>query len=187
MPPKASGSKKRQTIQTPYENRNVMEKNPRNWSTHEVFDLETTGKRRDSNRLVAKHSRTYGKVAGPALACSASSELLSGRWTLGAMVELERRRYDKKLRAKVRAWLNLFGPRVVDFEISIRIRSLAWMSPSMECLVRTVNVRPWGCPIFQACEFADLKRVKFLLESGEASINDVCPDGNSLLWVSPRS
>ncbi|SPQ24530.1 6437b7bc-d59f-4616-9459-813b93939ca8 [Thermothielavioides terrestris] len=59
---------------------------------------------------------------------------------------------------------------------------MAWLSPLVQCRVVAANVRSQFSPIFQACKYGDLKRIKLLLESGEASINDRNIIGDGLLW-----
>ncbi|KAH6847591.1 hypothetical protein B0I37DRAFT_147839 [Chaetomium sp. MPI-CAGE-AT-0009] len=93
---------------------------------------------------------------------------------IAAVAEFQSRAYRKKLRATIRVWSRLFGSRIVEFEFAIHIRSKAWLSPTLELAVRSINIRPWGSEIFSACQTFDIARVKNLFESGKASINDVC-------------
>jgi hypothetical protein len=49
---------------------------------------------------------------------------------------------------------------------------------------RTYNMRPLDSLIFQCCKKGDLERVKRLIRSGEASLLDVTPTGETLITVS---
>jgi hypothetical protein len=144
--------------------------------------MERIERARYHHQVVAEHSWSFSAGDTPS---TLPSGLVAWHGT-SARVKLQRKRHEKTLRAKVRAWVTLFGPKVVEFEFAVRLRSMAWLSPLVQCRVVAANVRSQFSPIFQACKYGDLKRIKLLLESGEASINDRNIIGDGLLWVSAR-
>jgi hypothetical protein len=149
-----------------------------------LFDMQIIKQNVNTNRVMAQHSWTYrwnDNGRHPAPTPEGSSRLGS----VAAVAEFESRAYRKKLRAKVRVWFGLFGPRVAEFEFAVHVRSKAWLSPTVEVAVRSINIRPWLSRIFQDCEASNLINVKGLIETGAASINDVSEfNHKSLLQVS---
>lgn len=141
---------------------------------------------RMSNQIAGRHVWTYGSGADNCfpLAPQTSSDDQTQSSGLSAVAELQSKRYRKKLRAKVRVWFNVFGPRVAEFELAIHIRSKAWLSPSLAGTVRCINIRPRDSPIFDACTEGDLDEIRSLIECGAANINDVTEAGIGLLVVS---
>ncbi|KAI1332896.1 hypothetical protein F5Y16DRAFT_356911 [Xylariaceae sp. FL0255] len=80
----------------------------------------------------------------------------------------------RNARLALRLGLKLMQQRVFYFEFNLRQVSRYWVSiPSVEFSIASVNVRPSNSPIFKACFDWNLKMVRFLLETGQASIYDV--------------
>ena len=156
-------------------------------ATHDVYNIDSLEEARDSRQIIAQHSWTYGNGADDIFHVQKPGNETTHSQSLGALLQLQRKRHERKVRAKARLWFNLFGPKLLDLEIAIRVRSKAWISPSVECRISAINIRPSDAPIFKACYSRNLPEVKLLLESGEASVNDVSEEGRSLLAVSART
>ncbi|KAK3292913.1 uncharacterized protein B0H64DRAFT_203125 [Chaetomium fimeti] len=107
------------------------------------FDIERITQDNNTNRVVAQHSWTYRWTddysRSPPVSGSEGSPRIR---SVAAAAEFESKAYRKKLRARVRVWFGLFGPRVAEFEFAVHIRSKAWLSPTVEVAVRSVNIRP---------------------------------------------
>ncbi|KAK4224074.1 hypothetical protein QBC38DRAFT_502551 [Podospora fimiseda] len=94
----------------------------------------------------------------------------------------------KHLKMKLRIWLDVFGCQVVDFDVHIGIRLRALLSPNLTFGIRVVNIRSNDSAIIKAFN-APLTprelylRVKSLMESGQAGINDVDSWGQSILLL----
>lgn len=92
----------------------------------------------------------------------------------GVKMTLVSKRNMQTARAIFRARLNFLGQRIILAEIRIRRFALAWMSlPSVDTSVTVFNIRPDEAPIFQACRDGDFCRIRYLLETRQASICDV--------------
>jgi hypothetical protein len=151
----------------------------------DVFNLERIRQDRCSNQIVGQHAWSYANGADSSFSESDSHNMPTEPRRFRVMVSVQSKRHQKLLRAKMRTWLKFFGPKVVEFDFTIQHRTKSWMSPAMQCAVRITNMRPYDSLIFQACRYVDFERVKMLLDSGEASINDMTEWGG-LLYVSIR-
>lgn len=105
---------------------------------------------------------------------------------LATKLRLKRKTKGKRTDIQARANISVFGSRILQAELRIRMIATAWYSlPSIETKFSTINARPGDAPIFQAIRSLDLYMVKNLMESGEASIHDiVAGSGQTLLTVS---
>ena len=149
----------------------------------DILNLEKIHQDRLSNQPVAQRSWTYGNYSEDFLG-STARDTPTVRRTFQATICLSSMRYQRKLRAKTRTWLSFFGLKVVQFELAIQLRTNTWMSPNLQIGIKVINRRLRESPIFKACHAGDLERVKTLIESGEAGINDMCDENGSLLYVS---
>jgi hypothetical protein len=159
---------------------------PRHNLGNDLSDIEQMAREnKRSSQIAARHFWIYGNGAdGPLSTPSQTSpDGLPQSSGLGAMAEFQSKRQRKKLRAKIRVWFNLFGPKVVEFEMTIHFRSRSWLSPTLQASLRSINIRPSDSPIFNACMRGNPGTVRRLIENGEASINDVDQYGAGLLYV----
>ncbi|KAI8630491.1 hypothetical protein F5Y19DRAFT_427785 [Xylariaceae sp. FL1651] len=80
----------------------------------------------------------------------------------------------RSFRLILRLRFRLMQHYIIRFEMALRSNTRHWMStPSLSCSFTIVNVRPTDAPIFEACFDWDLNRVRYLLDTGQASILDV--------------
>lgn len=147
---------------------------------HDFSDIErmaSDSENRRFNHIVTRQVWTHG--SGPydgflmdttGQASRDGKALFGG---LSAVTEVCSQRYQKRIRAKIRVWFNIFGPQFAEFEVAIQFLSRAWLSPTLKATIRCSNIRPCGSPIFDACMEGDLDGVTRLIESGAANINAV--------------
>ncbi|KAI0097664.1 hypothetical protein GGR51DRAFT_577955 [Nemania sp. FL0031] len=99
---------------------------------------------------------------------------IDGRPALGAMLTVQSKRNRRRLGLVFEIGFKLFSQYVLRFELNLRQTARHWVAmPTVGCSIPIFNLRPNDAPIFQACHDRDLNRVKYLLESGQASIHDV--------------
>ncbi|KAI0151631.1 hypothetical protein GGR57DRAFT_177994 [Xylariaceae sp. FL1272] len=92
----------------------------------------------------------------------------------GASITATSTHNRRKVRLILRAGLRLMQQHIVHFEFTIGQNARHWMSmPWLGCSISTLNVRPTHAPIFRACFEWDLESVRYLIDSGQASIYDV--------------
>ncbi|KAK4168398.1 hypothetical protein QBC43DRAFT_117489 [Cladorrhinum sp. PSN259] len=115
----------------------------------------------------------------PSIECTSS-------FRIGALARSQSRPHTKLLSAKLRIWLDFLGPRIVDFEMGMKIRLKALLSSDIRFSIRVINVQPEDSPIMRAFKFSDATAVydtiRELIENRCAGINDVDDNGYSLLW-----
>ncbi|KAK4203493.1 hypothetical protein QBC40DRAFT_317318 [Triangularia verruculosa] len=128
------------------------------------------------NSITTQQTRVYG------------SDLESIRWEhptsqgfWQVVLKKQKKRQQRRFRATGRVWLYLFGPRVVEFEFGLFAHVKSSLSPMVSFGIKIRNSRPMDSMVFQACSYGDLKRVRLLLESGDAGINDICEDSGMTL------
>jgi len=148
----------------------------------DCYDLSYLEHVRDEYAVFSKASWTYG-LGDVEKAPSADIFVKAAQSNFSSLVSFRRKRHEKIITAKLRAWAALFGRsrKVLDLELSLRMRNKAWMSPSISFNITVISVRSSIDPIFDACRRCDLEQVKTLFETGQASVTDVDEDGNSLL------
>ena len=101
-----------------------------------------------------------------------------------ASVKVTSRRTRRALRSVVRVGFHLLCQRIVRLEFQAQQASRSWASlPRLSCVLTLANVRSFQDPIFLACWRKDIEGVRYLLESGQASITDVDEYGRGLLEV----
>lgn len=103
---------------------------------------------------------------------------------LGALVVIQSKRNRRKLRVILNIGFKLFCQHVFQFELSLQQTIRQWTGmPKVSCSMTIFNVRPNDAPIFRACQEWDLNKIRYLLESGQASIYDVEDTVGGLLEV----
>ncbi|ROV98724.1 hypothetical protein VMCG_06797 [Cytospora schulzeri] len=78
----------------------------------------------------------------------------------------------------------LICDRILRFEIEVQQTCLRWAifgGPKVCGSMTVFNIRPYDASIFRACHRWDYEEVRYLLESGQASLYDVDEYGNGLL------
>ncbi|KAI0433911.1 hypothetical protein F5Y09DRAFT_297835 [Xylaria sp. FL1042] len=117
-----------------------------------------------TRKSLTQHSITFGSLRK---SCTANKP------AIGALLTAQSKRKSQKLRVVLEFGFNLFCQHVLQFELNLRQVARGWASmPRLNCSMTVFNVRPTDAPIFQACRDGDIGKVKFLLESGEASVYD---------------
>ncbi|KAK5637154.1 hypothetical protein RRF57_012866 [Xylaria bambusicola] len=80
----------------------------------------------------------------------------------------------RKLRLVLRAGLGLIRRQIIQFDLTIRHDAKHWMSlPRLGLSLTPIYIRPADAPIFQACHDWDLDAVRYLIDTGQATIHDV--------------
>jgi hypothetical protein len=104
---------------------------------------------------------------------------------LEVAVTVAAKRNIRKARIIVKMGFRLIRRHIMWFELNVRHNARHWASlPWLMCSFTTVNVRANDAPIFQACFDWNLESVRFLLETGRASVYDVDEEtGRGLLEV----
>lgn len=134
----------------------------------------------EMRRTRLQYSRNFGSLT--------TSLVDSTRWPqFDATVSLASKQNRRKLRLVLRAGFRLIEQHMLHFELTIGHNARSWMSiPWLGCSFTTINVRPEDSPIFRACQDGDLDSVRYLLETGQASIYDVDDEErDGLLEVRP--
>ncbi|KAF4900205.1 hypothetical protein CGCF415_v010157 [Colletotrichum fructicola] len=76
----------------------------------------------------------------------------------------------------------LLGHHILRFELQAQLLCRLWrFDPSLRASLTIVNVRPSDTPIFEACRNWNLQEVHYLLETGQAGINDTDGETGGLL------
>jgi hypothetical protein len=101
-----------------------------------------------------------------------------------AVVTYESKRNRRKINLAVFLSFKLFCNRILKFDIEMQ----QWCSrgggkPWLGCSVTLFNIRPYDAPIFQACRDWDFRKVRYLIESGQAILYDVNEKLGGLLEV----
>ncbi|KAI1140197.1 hypothetical protein F5Y05DRAFT_377519 [Hypoxylon sp. FL0543] len=95
---------------------------------------------------------------------------------VGAMLTVQYKKARRRLRFVLDIGFNVFSQQVLRFELSLQQAVRHWTGmPTFDCSMKIFNVRSKESSIFLACQKRDLSRVRYLLESGQASIFD-CDD-----------
>jgi hypothetical protein len=103
---------------------------------------------------------------------------------LGALVTMQTKRNRRKLRFVISIGFKLFCQRVLQFELILQHNIRQWTGmPKVGCSMTIFSVWPSDAPIFRACQEWDLNKIRYLLESGEASVYDVEDEIGGLLEV----
>ncbi|KAI3328843.1 hypothetical protein F4824DRAFT_516905 [Ustulina deusta] len=127
----------------------------------------------DMRRSLSTHSVVYGSLR---------RLHTTEKRAIGAMLTVQSKRNRRKLRLVFEIGFKLFSQHVLRFELNLRQTARRWTSmPTVDCSMPIFNVRPNDAPIFQACRDKDVNRVRYLLESGQASVHDVDDEVGGLL------
>ncbi|KAI1781525.1 hypothetical protein F4818DRAFT_399233 [Hypoxylon cercidicola] len=119
------------------------------------------------------YSRKYGAL------CESP---ISDKHRVGTMLTVQSKRAHRKFRFVLEIGFNMFCQQVLKFELNLQQAARYWIGmPKFDCSVTLFNVRPRDASIFQACQKRDLSRVRYLLESGQASIYDSDDEFGGLL------
>lgn len=103
---------------------------------------------------------------------------------IGASVMIQSKRNRRRLRLVSELGFNLFCQQVLRFELNLQLNTRQWTSmPTLDCSMTIFNVRPKDAPIFRACQERDINNVRYLLESGQASVYDADEEIGGLLEV----
>ncbi|KAI1350763.1 hypothetical protein F5Y01DRAFT_284810 [Xylaria sp. FL0043] len=106
----------------------------------------------------------------------------TNRPAVGASLTAQSKRNRQKLRAVLEFGFNLFCQHILQFELTVQQVARGWVSmPRLNCSMTIFNVRPTDAPIFQACRDRNIGKVRYLLESGEASVHDADDEIGGLL------
>ncbi|RYC63527.1 hypothetical protein CHU98_g2689 [Xylaria longipes] len=101
---------------------------------------------------------------------------------IGAMLTVQSKRNRRRLKLVFEIGFKLFSQHVLQFELNLRQAARHWTGmPTVDCSMPIFNVRPGGAPIFRACFSLDINTVRYLLESGQASVYDVDDENGGLL------
>lgn len=127
-------------------------------------------------RSYCQYSIAYGSL---------NKSLTSDESVSGLSVTINSKRNRRKFRLIFSIGFNLFCRHILQFELNLQQQTLRqWTGmPRFGCSMTVFNVRPNDAPIFRACQEWDLSRVKYLLESGQASVYDVEDEIGGLLEV----
>ncbi|GAW17428.1 hypothetical protein ANO14919_068850 [Xylariales sp. No.14919] len=80
----------------------------------------------------------------------------------------------RKLRLVLRVGLRLIRQQMIQVDLNIRHDVKHWMSlPRLGLSLTPIYIRPANSPIFQACFDCDLEAVRYLIDTGQATIHDV--------------
>ncbi|KAI0508925.1 hypothetical protein F5B22DRAFT_618643 [Xylaria bambusicola] len=93
---------------------------------------------------------------------------------LDMSVEFTSSQVKRKLHFVLRAGIRLIRQQMIQFNLTIQHDAKHWMSlPRLGLSLRPIYIRPADAPIFQACHDWDLEAVRYLLDTGQATIYDV--------------
>lgn len=104
---------------------------------------------------------------------------------MGVDITVESKRKSQKARALLNVSFKILGQKLLRLQIQAQLLCRSWtLIPSITSSVTIINLRPTKSPIFLACQRWDLEEVHYLLDAGEASINDADEEVGGLLDVS---
>lgn len=104
---------------------------------------------------------------------------------MGVDITVESKRKSQKVRALFNVSFRILGQKLLRLEVQAQLLCRSWkLSPSITSSVTIINLRPSKSPILSACQKWDLEEVHYLLNSGEASLNDADEEVGGLLDVS---
>ncbi|CAI0648431.1 unnamed protein product [Colletotrichum noveboracense] len=105
---------------------------------------------------------------------------------MGADITVESKRKSQKAVVFFNVALRILGHKLLRLEVQAQLLSRSWnLCPSITSSLTIINLRPSQSPIFLACQEWNIEEVHYLLESGEASINDADGEVGGLLDVRP--
>lgn len=101
-----------------------------------------------------------------------------------AVVAYESKRKHQKAKFTLLLGFKMVCDRILKFEIEAQLGCLKQGGlPRLGCSMTIFNLRPNDAPIFQACRKWDFHEVRYLLETGQASLFDVSSEVGGLLEV----
>lgn len=137
----------------------------------------------DMRRTLQSYSSVIGNIRS-------LPDVTGPKATIGAQVTLDSKRRRRRARIVVSAAFRLFCGRVLQFELQAQLTARRWtITPWLGCSMRIYNLRPSYAPIFLACKDRDFEEVRYLLESGQASVYDGDEEIGGLIevsWATPH-
>lgn len=105
-------------------------------------------------------------------------------YSVRGSVILSSKRMSRKATVQLGARYKLVGICLLQFELRIHFLLRSWvLSPSFTSNLTVSYLRSKDSPIFRACHTYDFGEVRYLLETGQASIRDVDETVGGLLEV----
>jgi hypothetical protein len=93
---------------------------------------------------------------------------------LDISIVLSSSQVKRKLRLVLRAGIRLIRKQMIRFDLTVQHNAKHWMSlPRLGLSLTPIYIRPADAPIFQACYDCDLEAVRYLLDTGQATIYDI--------------
>ncbi|KAF4411491.1 hypothetical protein CFRS1_v006462 [Colletotrichum fructicola] len=103
-------------------------------------------------------------------------------YSTGGKLTLESKMRSQKAELLFSMCFKLLGHHILRFELQAQLLCRLWrFDPSLRASLTIVNVRPSDTPIFEACRNWNLQEVHYLLETGQAGINDTDGETGGLL------
>lgn len=130
-----------------------------------------------SRRTNRHHEITVGSpVRGLASGFGSSSAM--------AAASISQKRTSTKIQLLISLGFRLLGQSVLKFELQVSVNCRTWsFSPRLASYFTILNLRPSQSPIFVACRQRNLDEVRYLIQSGQASVRDVDQSTGGLLEV----
>lgn len=128
-------------------------------------------------RTLSRHSVSFGD--GRSL-----ESLRDFALGIGGSIGLESKRKSRRAKLILNMQYRLFGTYILRLELQMQLLCRSWsLSPQILPHLTVCFLRPSDSPIFEACQTYNFGEVRWLLETGQASIYDVDGDIGGLLEV----
>ncbi|KAF3807767.1 hypothetical protein GCG54_00007500 [Colletotrichum gloeosporioides] len=103
-------------------------------------------------------------------------------YSIGGSLTVDSRLKSRKAKFLFNLAFRLLGQYILRVEIQAQLLCRFWkLNPSLTGSLWVVNMRPGDAPIFSACRSWNLEEVHYLLNTGQASINDADNETGGLL------
>lgn len=160
----------------------VPPRRARQTTLDEIDKRETRLIEHSTRRTLSRNSATFGDCRG--ILATTATDTDTNTPKMGAIVTYESKRNRRKVKIGFFVRFKLFCNRIFNFDVEMQ----QWCSrgggkPSLGCSMTLFNIRPHDAPIFVACRKWDFRKVRSLIECGEASLYDVNEETGGLLEV----
>lgn len=160
----------------------VPPKDKRQTTIDEIDERETRLIEHGARMTLSRNSATFGDFRG--IMATTATDTNTNTPKMSAVVTYESKRNRRKIKIAFFVGFKLFCNRILNFDVEMQ----QWCSrgggkPWLGCSMTLFNIRPHDAPIFLACRRWDFHKVRYLIESGEASLYDVNEEIGGLLEV----
>lgn len=131
----------------------------------------------NARRTVRYHAITVGNITRRMVSGSGSPNAV-------AAASISRKRAYTKAKLVISLGCRLVGESILKFELQVSVKCRSWwFGPRLASYFTILNLRPSQNPIFVACRQHNLDEVRYLIQSGKATIRDIDEDTGGLLEV----